>query len=282
MPSILNIAISGADGVEPVWRVGPNPNGGYQLDARIDSLQTQAATALQTHAGASRMPDATWLDDIAAFESAQFSSEGVRRLAFAIQAGQRPFPDPDPPLNALERRGKAIFERACASCHGSAKHPSTSTATSPPLAQRYHPILSACPRPKRSWCAKSGCFTFPPCDPALERTVRTYELTLPDGAKRRITTSDPGRLLLSGDLIDADSFDPSHGVFDIPQLRGIARTAPYFHNNSAATLEDVLTFYQAFFARREVVAPKSAFINPPFGPFSEAEKPALLAYLRKL
>jgi hypothetical protein len=44
----------------------------------------------------------------------------------------------------------------------------------------------------------------------------------------------------------------------------------------------VLTFYQAFFARREVVAPKSAFINPPFGPFSEAEKPPLLAYLRKL
>jgi len=282
VPSILNVAVSGADGVEPVWRVGPNPNGGYQLDARIDGLQNQAATALLTHAGASRMPGATWLDDIAAFESAQFSSEGVRRLALAIQAGRRPFPDPDPPLNALERRGKEIFERSCASCHGSAKHPSTSTATSPPLTQRYHPILSACPRPKRSWCAKSGCFTFPPCDPALERNIRTYELTLADGTRKRITTSDPGRLLLSGDLIDTDSFDPSHGVFDIPQLRGIGRTAPYFHNNSAATLEDVLTFYQAFFARREVVAPKSAFINPPFGPFSEAEKPALLAYLRKL
>jgi len=116
----------------------------------------------------------------------------------------------------------------------------------------------------------------------LERNVRTYELTLPDGTKERITTSDPGRLLLSGDVIDTDSFDHAHGVFDMPQLRGIARTTPYFHNNSAATLEDVLTFYQAFFARREVLAPKSAFLNPPFGPFSKAEKPALLAYLRKL
>lgn len=27
VPSILNVAISGADGVEPAWRLGPNPNG---------------------------------------------------------------------------------------------------------------------------------------------------------------------------------------------------------------------------------------------------------------
>ena len=123
---------------------------------------------------------------------------------------------------------------------------------------------------------------MPQCDPALERNVRTYELTLANGTKERITTSDPGRLLLDGDVTDAESFDHSHGVFDIPQLRGIARTAPYFHNHSAATLEDVLTFYQAFFARREVLAPTSSFINAPFGPFSPEEAPALLAYLRKL
>jgi cytochrome c peroxidase len=191
-------------------------------------------------------------------------------------------PDPDPPLNALERRGKEVFKRACSACHGNEKHPSTSTVTSPPLKLRYHTILAACPRPTQAWCAKLGCFTFPACDPAWERNIRSYELTLPNGTKERITTSDPGRLLLSGDVIDTESFDHSHGVFDVPQLRGIARTAPYFHNNSAATLEDVLALYQALFARREVLAPTSAFINPPFGPFAEAEKPALLAYLRKL
>jgi len=43
-----------------------------------------------------------------------------------------------------------------------------------------------------------------------------------------------------------------------------------------------LTFYQALFARREVLAPTSAFINAPFRPFSPLEKPPLLAYLRKL
>jgi cytochrome c peroxidase len=282
VPSILNVAISGPDGVEPTWRLGPNPNGGYQIDARIDSLQNQAIAALRSHAGAQQLPSAQWLDELAAFESAQFSSAGVQRLALAMREGRKPLPDPDPPLNALEQRGKEVFKRACSACHGSEQHPSTSTVTSPPLKLRYHTILSACPRPKQEWCTKLGCFTFPACDPALERTVRTYELTLPNGMKERIVTSDPGRLLLSGDLLDAESLDHSHGVFDIPQLHGIARTAPYFHNNSAATLEDVLTLYQAFFARREVLAPTSAFINPPFGPFTAAEQPALLAYLRKL
>lgn len=282
VPSIFNVAITGADGVEPTWQLGPNPNGGYQIDARIDTLQNQAIAALRSHAGAQQLPGAKWLDEIAAFESAQFSSPGVQQLALAMREGGTTLPDPDPPLNALEQEGKKIFKRACSACHGSEKRPSTSTVTSPPLKLRYHTILSACPRPKQQWCAKLGCFTFPACDPALERTVRTYELTLPNGTKERISTSDPGRLLLSGDVLDAESLDHSHGVFDIPQLHGIARTAPYFVNNSAATLEDVLTFYQAFFARREVLAPTSAFINPPFGPFSEAEKPALLAYLRKL
>lgn len=210
-----------------------------------------------------------------------FPRRGVRRLARAIEAREA-LPDPDPRLTRLERRGREVFRRACASCHGSDSHPSTSTATAPPLTLRYHSIQSSCPRPKREWCARAGCFVFPACDPALERNARTYELTLPDGSRERFTTSDPGRLLLSGDLADTDSFDHAQGAFDIPQLRGIARTAPYFHNNSAATLDDVLTFYQAFFARREVLAPDSAFINPPFGPFTEEEKPALLAYLRRL
>jgi hypothetical protein len=50
----------------------------------------------------------------------------------------------------------------------------------------------------------------------------------------------------------------------------------------AAQAEDVLTFYQAFFAPREVLAPSSSFLNAPFGRFSPEETPALLAYLRKL
>ncbi len=54
------------------------------------------------------------------------------------------------------------------------------------------------------------------------------------------TTSDPGRLLLTGQLADL-------GVMDVTELHGISKTAPYFHNNSAATLEEVLDHYDAFF-----------------------------------
>ena len=79
------------------------------------------------------------------------------------------------------------------------------------------------------------------------------------------------------------------GVMDNTQLRGISRTAPYFHNNSAATLEEVLDHYDAFFRR-------VARLNPPpnlppilssdglvvdRGFVTAEERPALLAYLRK-
>ena len=36
----------------------------------------------------------------------------------------------------------------------------------------------------------------------------------------------------------------------MPTLRGLAARAPYFHNGSAATLDDVVTFYDTRFAIR--------------------------------
>ena len=75
----------------------------------------------------------------------------------------------------------------------------------------------------------------------------------------------------------------------MPGLRGIRRTAPYFHNNSAATLEDVVDHYVQFFKRRgararPVVVPPVASTDGVH--FDRAPRPeeraALLAYLRKL
>jgi len=37
------------------------------------------------------------------------------------------------------------------------------------------------------------------------------------------------------------------GKFKGPILRGLSTRAPYFHNGSAATLDDVLSFYVARF-----------------------------------
>lgn len=56
-----------------------------------------------------------------------------------------------------------------------------------------------------------------------------------------IRTTDPGRALVTGKWKDV-------GRFKGPVLRGVAARAPYFHNGSAATLEDVIAFYEARFA----------------------------------
>jgi cytochrome c peroxidase len=54
------------------------------------------------------------------------------------------------------------------------------------------------------------------------------------------TVTDPGRALISGNCDDI-------GKFKGPILRGLAARAPYFHNGSAATLMDVVNFYNQRF-----------------------------------
>jgi cytochrome c peroxidase len=55
-----------------------------------------------------------------------------------------------------------------------------------------------------------------------------------------VTVSDPGRALVTGKCTDI-------GKFKVPGMRGLAARAPYFHNGSAATLLDVVNFYDQRF-----------------------------------
>ena len=308
VPSILDARITGPDGVGPAWPRGPNQRGGYQLDGRIDTLQNQALSALRNHAGITVDPPAGFLDDLASFQNAKFSSTSVKALADAIAAGTRPLPDPDPALNDLESAGKLVFNRSCGQCHGDlGGHPSGSTPIlqgtpgTPTAIVRYHSIASACPRPVDN--VSPPRFSFAPCSASQMENVRTYEITnsgvAPSGTPcggaapqpgcvTRVTTSDPGRLLLTGYPAAGGPGDIEH--MDIPSLRGIGRTAPYFMNNTAATLEEMLEHYKQFFKRVQVQNPAAPLlttqpgVTPPVidRPFSDAEVPALLAYLRKL
>jgi len=308
VPSIFDAGITGPDGAGPVWPRGPNPRGGYQLDGRFDTLQTQALSALRNHAGITVDPQPSFLDDLAAFQSTQFSSPSVKALSAAIAAGTSPLPDPDPVLNSLEVQGKAVFNRACAQCHGDmGGHPSGSTPIlqgvqgTPTAIVRYHSIATACPRPVDN--VSPPRFQFQPCSASQMLNVRTYEITnsgvAPSGTPcggappqpacvTRLTTTDPGRLLLTGYPAAGGPGDIEH--MDIPNLRGISRTAPYFMNNTAATLEDMLEHYKQFFKRVQVQNPAAPLlttqpgVTPPVidRPFTDAEVPALLAYLRKL
>ncbi len=304
VPSILDTRITGPDGEGPVWARGPNRSGGYQLDGRIDTLQNQALAALRSHAAVTIEPPQSFLDDLASFQKAKFSSPNVKALSEAMAAGTRPLPDPDPALSDLESAGKRVFLRACAQCHGD---PGGSTPLlqgtpgTPTALVRYHDILTACPRPVDNVSPRR--FLFAPCSASQMKNVRTYEITnsgvAPGGTAcggaapqpgcvTRVTSSDPGRLLLTGYPAPGGPGDIQH--MDIPSVRGISRTAPYFSNNSAATLAEMLEHYKQFFKRVQILNPAAPLLTTQPGvvppvidrPFSDAEVPLLLAYLRKL
>jgi cytochrome c peroxidase len=69
--------------------------------------------------------------------------------------------------------------------------------------------------------------------------VPLYTFRCGDGAAP-IHTTDPGRALITGRCADI-------GRFKVPSLRALAARAPYFHDGSAATLEDVVDHYEEKF-----------------------------------
>jgi cytochrome c peroxidase len=72
-----------------------------------------------------------------------------------------------------------------------------------------------------------------------------------------IQTTDPGRAMVTGKFADV-------GKFKGPILRGLAARAPYFHNGSAQTLQDIVTFYDSRFHIGFTAQEKSdlmAFLN---------------------
>jgi cytochrome c peroxidase len=299
VPTVNDVALTGRDnGI--LWPRGPNESGGYQLDARVGTLQEQALGAFTNHAQVQNGPPQQLLDDLSSFQRVLFTNNRVRALSDAVREGTTPLPDPDRRLTELEQRGKVVFERACGQCHGG---PGLSTPQATPQAPpapviRFHNIFSQCPRPVDT--AVPTRFAFTACPPQLARNVRTYEIALsvptpspsgvlPAGTRIRRTSSDPGRALLTGFVGGAAPLDDWE-KFDVPGLRGISKTAPYFINNSAATLEEMVDHYIELFKRVEanfipgnVVPPIATTDGVHFDrrPRPE-ERAALLAYLRKL
>jgi cytochrome c peroxidase len=74
-----------------------------------------------------------------------------------------------------------------------------------------------------------------------------------------VQTTDPGRAMVTGKWDDI-------GKFKGPVLRGLAARPPYFHDGSAATLAQVIEFYDVRFQAR----------------FTAQEKMDLLAFLLAL
>ena len=271
-----------------VWRAVPtvvnaSMTAPFQADGRLETLSEQALSAMRAHSEITRDPKQRVLRQLASFQEHLFSSARVRNVARALAAGTSA-PHPDPPLNPLEKDGRATFRQFCVSCHGGPTQtvntdgqflPVPQRGPLPTGAQAFVNIFVQTPRP----------IPFFDGLPTVNLRDRTYMVTQ-DGTQRTLVTSDPGRGLITG---DAREF----GRFDVPTLFGVARTAPYFHDNSAATLADVVRHYQAlfelltFFGNQGLFAPAQNGQGCDAGEctfeeLSDDRVPGLLAYLRTL
>ena len=81
---------------------------------------------------------------------------------------------------------------------------------------------------------------------------------------------DEGRIAVTRNSLD-------RGAFKTPTLREVARTAPYMHDGSLATIEDVINFYSDGGRSNPSLDSEIRPRN-----FSSEEKRALTAFLRSL
>lgn len=194
-------------------------------DGRAPTLQLQARGAINAHAGSNDVTDAQ-LDLIAAYEKTQFNDGRVRQFA---EKG-RPLVLPAGTSDA-EIRGRVFFtddnptKPRCIHCHSGPMLNETSPALQ---------LLIGVPAGGRFLTAFVSEFN------SIGNEPRTFRFTNPDGTFSDVTTPDPGLALTTGNPGTAN-------LFKIPSLWGVKNTAPYFHDNSAADLPQLMRHYQAYF-----------------------------------
>ncbi len=113
-----------------VWRSVPSIHdvamtAPFQRDGRIATLEEQAKHAIMDHSQGSSISKAD-LERIATFERSLFSSDRAQRVAEYLAAGGDPATAPDVDaelvLTPEEERGRVVYERVCAVCHGGPTH----------------------------------------------------------------------------------------------------------------------------------------------------------------
>ena len=237
-------------------------------DGRAPDLTAQALDAVNTHFEPTVQPTPEQLEKITSYEKKQFSSQALKTFANG---------GPAPILPAghtqSEKRGRAEFlpTGLCGQCH-SGPMLNTTSARNPTFGEgfRFEAILAGfpaflggqqppnAPNEIRVWdvdCPAGGSFV---CDnPAF------FGATVDNGVVS-IPAPDPGVLLVSGNPDDVL-------LFKIPTLWGINETAPYFHDNSAATLEDLVEHYSLLFS-----------VFEPTGALTAQQKGDIVAYMHLL
>jgi cytochrome c peroxidase len=245
------------------------------LDGRAPTLFGQAKGAILGHAQAPAPPANDDVDLIVEYEksSAFFSSHATQAFA---QGGSAPaLPQGH---TAAQKRGRLWFEPAaagptltsnsprkglCAGCH------------SGPLLNEANglvslPSLGLIPQGSRFQSVRVAEFN------AIGNQVFQFVFQDQNGAQVTVESPDPGRALVTGNFNPPPAGQLSQ--FKIPNLRGIKKTAPYFHDNSAKTLEDVVNHYSHFFA---FISKPEIDGDPPLV-MTEQDKHDIVAYLKLL
>jgi len=249
------------------WRNSPGlVNAAYRAtlfrDGRAASLEEQALFPMMSPFEMNRNLEyveevlKTVPEYVEAFRNA-FGGEITRqRVAMALAAFERTIVSRDTPLDRFlrgekdamtpgQRAGYELFtgKAGCVACHGGANLTD----------ERFHNL--GVPEDRN---AKE--------DPRVLATVR-YVGKVSGFPEYRTLSGDPGRFLVTKAPGDWKAFVT-------PPLREVASTAPYMHNGSLATLEDVI----GFFDRGGGEDPGKSPLLKPLG-LSEEEKEALKEFL---
>ena len=212
-------------------------------DLRARTLSDQALGAIHDHAQNSVEPTQEQLALIADFQRTDkrfFSSDVLQDFASGGPAPVLP-----PGKTASEQRGRLMFVETestpgstkgiCAQCHAG------------PMLNQTSPFNTGAPPGAR--IANIGVSERN----LLNLPVYTFLIDNGAGDVRAVTMSDLGIPLTSPRPPGVPPPSVRHpaffaGFFKIPSLWGVKKTAPYFHDNSAKTLEEVAAFYTNLFA----------------------------------
>jgi cytochrome c peroxidase len=206
------------------------------LDGRRPNLTAQARAAISDHAQPTRLPSANELQKIADFErTSSFFSSNIL-LNFARSGTPPVLPQS---TNDSASRGRRFFEDVPLDPINDPKHGLCAVCHSGPMLNETNQFIQAPP------FARGGRFQSIMVSEfnSAANPTHTFQFQNLDGSLTAIMSPDPGRALVTG-RTDFESLN----AFKISPLWGVARTAPYFHDNSAKTLEDVMRHYQAYFA----------------------------------
>jgi hypothetical protein len=224
-------------------------------DGRAPTIQEQARNALAGHAGVHNVRDSV-IDKIADFESTEFSRPELESFA-------RGGPPPVLPEGSTEseKRGRQFFVAPtvigksgfCGMCH-SGPMLDQAPIDLPVVGDDVPTTIHAGARFSTAFVSERN---------ALGNPQHLWTIRAADGTVRSIVSPDIGRAAITGLWADVNEFK-------IPSLWNARNTAPYFHDNSAKTLEELVDHYV------DIVGPTFAVT------FTEEERNDILAYLKLL